>query len=399
MNNDAKLGRRDFLKMLGVGAGAVAVGPSGLAAPKPPAGTMPLRVYGRSGMKVSILSMGGMFDIPNNQIVLHQALASGVTHWDTADCYEGGKSEAGIGQFFERVPDARKKIFLVTKSDARDPDGMTRLLDRSLERMKTDSVDLYVLHHMDTPNDLNPDVKAWAAKAKKSGKIKLFGFSTHKNMYACMYAGAEAGWIDGIMMKYDFRLRRNDEMKRAVAACVKAGIGLTAMKTMAGGPVRTGTEAELELAGKFIQRGFTEHQAKLKAVWEDPDIATICSQMPNVTILKANVAAALDQTPLTLKEHEALDQYAAATSSSYCAGCSARCETVSGLPVCDVMRHMMYLHAYDNRELARVSFAGLPESVRQVMARPDLDLSSAEQACPHRLPLARLMREAIQQLG
>ena len=48
-----------------------------------------------------------------------------------------------------------------------------------------------------------------------------------------MLAAAKLGWVDGIMMTYNYRLMVKDEMKRAVDACAKAGIGLTAMKTQA----------------------------------------------------------------------------------------------------------------------------------------------------------------------
>ena len=391
-----KLQRREFLKLVGAGAGLLAARP-GLGVPAAEAGAMPVRPFGRSGVEVPILSIGGMFDIPHNQVVLHQALAHGVSYWDTADCYEGGRSEEGIGQLFERTPGARDKVFLVTKSDARDPAGMTRLLERSLARMKTDRIDLYFIHGISAIDEMSPAMKDWAEQAKRAGRIKLFGFSTHKNMQACLSGAAELGWIDGIMMKYDFRLRRRDDMRRAVEACAKAGIGLTAMKTMGGGPVRTGSEAELELAGKFVQRGFTEQQAKLKAVWQDEAIASICSQMPSVALLKANVAAALDRVPLTGPEQAALDRYAEATASTYCAGCAAHCEEASGLPVCDVLRHLMYLHAYGDAGLARSAFADLPAAVRAAL--PAADYGAAESACPHRLPLARLMREAAGQLA
>ena len=89
-------------------------------------------------------------------------------------------------------------------------------------------------------------------------------------MEECMLAAAKLGWIDGIMMSYNFRLMYSDKMKRAVAACSEAGIGLTAMQTQGGGSVRTNTEAELKLAGRFLHKGFTDRQAKLKAVWENP---------------------------------------------------------------------------------------------------------------------------------
>ena len=84
---------------------------------------IPTRPFGATGVNVSCLSLGGMFDIPSNQLLLKQALKWGVTYWDTADCYEGGNSEIGIGEFLKKYPETRQKIFLVTKSDRRDPRG------------------------------------------------------------------------------------------------------------------------------------------------------------------------------------------------------------------------------------------------------------------------------------
>jgi len=137
--------RRQFLKAAGVGlllstggitAGAARAGTDGTAA-----GTVATRPFGKSGRQVSMLSLGGMFDIPSNQLLLKQALRWGVTYWDTADCYGGGRSEKGIGKFFRRYPQKRSRVFLVTKSDKRDPKGMTRLLERSLQRLETDYID------------------------------------------------------------------------------------------------------------------------------------------------------------------------------------------------------------------------------------------------------------------
>ena len=95
-------------------------------------------------------------------------------------------------------------------------------------------------------------------------------------------------------------------MQAAVDACAKAGIGLVAMKTQGMGPATTPTEAELKVAEQFLDRGFTDKQAKLKGVWENRTIASICSQMPSITILSANVAAARDQTSLSTAERGVL---------------------------------------------------------------------------------------------
>ena len=167
--------------------------------------------------------MGTMYDIINNQMNLKQSLERGVTYWDTADCYEGGRGEKGIGKFFASHPEARKEVFLVTKSDARDPAGMSKLLTRSMERMKTDIIDLYFIHGIDNIDELNDDIKAWAHRMKKEGKIRLFGFSTHKNMESCLMGASKLGWIDGIMFSYNFRLMKKDGMKAAVDACAAGG--------------------------------------------------------------------------------------------------------------------------------------------------------------------------------
>ncbi len=403
----SKVDRRQFLATLAAGAlagsaslvhaqettGAVAQAP-------PPNAKIGKRKFGRTGVEVSILSLGGMFDIPNNQLMLKKALDWGVTYWDTADCYGNGQSEIGIGMFFEKMPETRKGIFLVTKSDRRDPAGITELLNRSLERMKTDYIDLYFLHAVRSTSELNDEVKAWAEKAKAEKKIRFFGFSTHQNMEELLEYAAKLGWIDGIMVKYDYRLMHTDRMKRAIDACAKAGIGITAMKTQAGGPVRTDSEEELKLAGHFLAKGYTPAQAKLKAVWEDERIAAICSQMPNMTILKENVAAALDGQKLTAADWRALEHHAVATASAYCRGCAQVCQSASGcdgVPVADVMRYMMYAVSYGDVALAREKFLALPADVRAALATRSF--ADAERVCPQGLPITQIVREAVERLA
>jgi hypothetical protein len=395
---ETRLSRRNFLKTTGLaGLGSIITPVAGLAGTAGRSSVIPTRPFGKTGVSVSILSLGGMFNIASNQLLMKQALEWGVTYWDTADCYQRG-SERGIGKFFSRRPDAREKIFLVSKSDARDPDGMTELLNRSLDRMKTDYIDLYFVHAVSGIHELNNRTKAWAQKAKAAGKIKFFGFSTHRNMEKCLLGAADLGWIDGIMMTYNYRLMHKAGMKKAVEACVKAGIGLTAMKTQGGGQVQTDSETELNLAGRFLQKGFTDAQAKLKAVWQNQNIASICSQMPNMTILMSNVAAALDKTQLSARDKLLLQRYAKETRSVYCAGCTAICEScVDGeAPIGDVMRYLMYCNSYDDHKLAAEGFKKIPQKIRSRLAH--LDYSMAERKCPQGLPIAKLMLEAKKKL-
>jgi hypothetical protein len=347
---------------------------------------------------VSILSLGGMFDTINNQLLLRQACRWGVTHWDTAEAYGNGLSEEGFGRFFSRYPEARKEVFLVTKSRG-TPEKMTVSLDKSLKRLRTDYVDMFFVHGVADFNDMGEPVRHWALQMKKAGKMKLFGFSTHTNMEDCLLAAARSTWIDGIMFTYNFRLMNSQKMKDAVAACVNVGIGLVAMKTQAGGQVKADTEAEFRMVGKFLERGFTDKQAKLKAVWENPNIASICSQMPNLTILAANVAASRDLKALAGSDLELLDRFALETRSSYCAGCGRICQTAAGgsVPVSEVMRCLMYYRDYGDHGLAREAYGGLPEETRSQLA--GVDYSKAERACPQGLAIGELMREASRVLA
>jgi predicted aldo/keto reductase-like oxidoreductase len=393
--------RRDFVKTLGaVGVGSlVGAGQSFAQSNAPAAATVatpavaptkvPTRPFGKTGVPVSMLGLGGIFDTISNQLVLKQAIDWGVTYWDTAEGYGNGNSEKGMGMFLEKNPQARKEMFLVTKSHG---GNMTDALNKSLERLKTDYVDAYFIHG-DT-GGFSAETKAWVEKTKAAKKIRFFGFSTHSNMDRDLQGAAKAGWIDGIMLKYDFRIMQTDAMKAAMDAATKAGIGLTAMKTQGSGQIPTETEADLKLGGHFIQRGFSQQQAKLKILWENPQIATVCSQMGSVTVLHSNIAAALDKTTLTAADRAALREYAAATRSRHCAGCTEFCETALNhqVPVGDVMRCLMYHRSYGDQELARTVFGQLPETARRGLA--GFDYAAAERACPHGLPIGQLMREA-----
>jgi hypothetical protein len=400
MSFDNHCSRRQFLKTTGAaGLGLLAASavPGSLGAQD--SGRVPTRPFGKTGVDVAILSLGGMFDIPNNQLMLRQAVKWGVTYWDTANSYEGGNSELGIGKYFAKYPEDRKGIFLVTKSTAWTRRGMTEHLNLSLERMRTDHIDLFFVHAIRNISTMDPDMRKWGENAKAEGKIRFFGFSTHSNMEECLLGAAPLGWIDGIMMTYNYRLMHTDAMRRGMDACTKAGIGLTAMKTMGGGQVLTGSAEEIKHGGRFLQGGFTQGQAKLKAVWENPQIAAICSQMPSMALLSENTAAALNKTKLSALDREALSRHALASATGYCAGCTRICETAIGgqVPVGRVMRYLMYDRDYGNRDFARRRFRALPQETRAAMA--GLDYTAAEARCPQRMPIGRLMRAASIELA
>ena len=392
--------RRMFLKTACAGGvGSVITLKKSLARASDESVVVPTRLFGKTGIEVPILGFGTSLHVSFSQLLLKQAIKWGVTYWDTANTYMGGNSEKAIGKYLNKYPQDRKKIFLVTKSHSRTAKGITRDLNLSLERMKTDYIDLFFIHSVWNADELDNQTKSWAQKAKAAGKIRLFGFSAHSNMQECLLEGAKLGWIDGIMMTYNYRLMHTDDMRRAVDACVKAGIGLTAMKTQGGGQVRSNSQTELDLAGRFLQKGFTDAQAKLKAVWQNQNIASICSEMPNMTILMANVAAAINKTKLSAGDTQLLRQYARETRSGYCTGCADICESAvaADVPIGDVMRYLMYARSYDNPGKARHYLKKIPK--KQCRQMIHLDYSLAEQKCPQKMAIGKLMQEALKELS
>ncbi len=410
---NAKIDRRNFLKTVGAaGLGSVlASAETNAADPSPSTKTeeskppqVPRRKLGKTGVEVSVLALGTIFNVLEKQIMLRKSLQWGVTYWDTADCYTGGNSELGIGKFLGANPEIRKDIFIVSKSDSRSPKGIQKLLDRSLKRMKTDYIDMYFLHGTSNPKELNEEIRAWVEKAKKAKKIRFFGFSTHDNMAKCLTAAAKLGWIDAVMPSYNFRLMQDEKMQAAVEACHKAGIGLIAMKVTGQTvwkPHRQDveTEEDKKLIRHFLQRGFTEAQAKIKVVLEDKRFSSACIGMDNIAILTSNVAAALDKTKLTQTDKNVLKKYARATCSAYCAGCANICN--SALPqtpyISEVMRYLMYYNSYTEKDRARKLFAQIPAQARNKLLSADYGL--AEARCPQHLQIAELMAEAVSKLA
>jgi predicted aldo/keto reductase-like oxidoreductase len=449
---ETKLSRRQFVKTASIaGVGAALIGcskeqepqetpktvtPTQEAEETPKSTTtvqeVPKRSFGKTGEQVPILSLGGIFDTRQNQLLLNQAIKMGVTYWDTSESYINGASEEGMGQYFEKYPEDRKKVFLVSKAKSRDPEGLTRSLAGSLERLKTSYVDLYFLHGIDSVEEnLTPEVKQWVEKAKADGKIKYFGFSTHSNVEDCLEDAAELGWVDGIMMTYNYRTMQTDRAKAAIDASTKAGIGLTAMKTQAkipatGMPQRPQEpmtqeqeeaynarlddmrreienappdELALHLTERFRNKGFSLEQAKLNLVWENPHIASICSAMYNMTVLTQNVAAATGNVQLAQEDKDFFALHAAQTAHQYCPGCTHHCQSGSekNLSIGVVMRCLMYARDYGDRDLGKTTFQSLPAEMR--MAIPRTDYAEAERRCPNSLPIGRLMREAAIELA
>jgi predicted aldo/keto reductase-like oxidoreductase len=438
MNEERKrFDRRDFLKTIGAaGLSAAWVGCKGkeqppaadpndsnstgadpkdancTAADNPQAQILtklPTRVLGKTRVKVPILALGTMYNLVDNQIMLIKSLELGVNYWDTANSYGGGNSELGIGKYFERNPEKRKEIFLATKASVHNEpltgEKMEERLQLSLERMKTDHIDLYYgAHALEDPAALTDELKTWVKSAKDRGLISWFGFSTHKNMIDCLNTAARLDWIDIVMTSYNFRLVQDPKMLEAVDACHKAGVGLVAMKTTGKTTLRWArqrmeTDEDKKMVEHFVQKGWTPEQACVKLAMDNERISCVCVGMSDIAVLNSNLDAVLDKTPVTQEDKDVLARYAAATCDGYCAGCAHKCgDALPEAPyISEIMRYLMYHNSYGDKTMARQLFAQIPASVRNRLL--DIDYTAAERACPQRMAIGKLMEEAVAKLA
>jgi predicted aldo/keto reductase-like oxidoreductase len=407
-----KINRRNFLKTIGAAGLGSVLATSGLKAdPNEPSEAqkteepkfpeLPKRKLGKTGIEIPVLSSGLAFDVNANKWILKANLKYNVTCWDTASGYAGGNSEIGIGGFLSQNPEARKRLFIVTKaSEAFSPEAVEERLQTSLKRMKTDYIDLYCgVHCCDEPdNQLTEQLQKWAEDAKKRKLIRFFGFSTHKNMEKCLMAASKLNWIDAIITVYNVALMQSPQMQEAAQACHEAGIGLIAIKVMYGAQQKQ-AEAEEKMLTHFLDKGYSRVHAMLKAVLEDKRITTACVGMENVDKLSVNIDAVLDKSKLTQADTDALRKYAAESCSGYCAGCAHICD--AALPdmtyTSDIMRYLMYYNSYGEREEARELFAQIPSDVKSKLL--NTDYSIAEARCPQHLPIGKFISEAVCKLA
>lgn len=390
---EKKLSRRELLTITGAaGLGTLLKPRSAQAAPDKGLPQVPRRVLGKTGQQIPILLMGGAMNL--DQVFdpkLAEAFRFGVNYYDVADCYSGGTSETAVGNFLDRSK-KRDQSWITTKSDEHSPGGMQSVLLKSLQKLKTDHVDMYFMHGLSNANYLSPEMGKTAEKMKKEGKIRFFGFSCHdSNVVELLTKASQLSYIDAIMFRYNFRTYGNKELNLAMDACHKAGVGLIAMKTQ-GSAVSFETQVK-----KFEAEKFTRAQAVLKAVWADERITAAVSHMDTIEKLKENVAAALNETRLADADFQALEHYAQATRNTYCEGCQHICGAAvpAGIQVGTTLRYLMYHDSYDEQGRARELFAQLPEEARHIEG---VDYTRAAELCPNGIDIAAHMQRAAKVL-
>jgi hypothetical protein len=358
---------------------------------------VPKRAFGHTGVKISKLCLGGgSFGSTDSQAFLDEALRLGVDCWEIVSFTGKVYSE-----YFKKNPGIREKVFLSGKVYSTNPIVMQEQLDKVLKENETSFIDFLAIHPVDDIKALNNDVKKWVEKAKRGKKIRFFGFCTHKNMDACLSSAAKLDWIDGIQTFYNYRMQSVKSMEDALQKCHEKGIGIFAVKSM-GFSVQKKTELQKlpskeKLDSLLTGYNISFEQLKLRAIWQNPFLTSICSLMPHSAILQSNVLAAIDENPLKPEIVKILVDYANSTGEYFCRRCGA-CETTNAdrIPIFNIMEMLMYSRGYGITDLVAEGFARLPSEIQSKIVSSDY--SSAEITCPQKIPITKLMKEAYLEL-
>src|ERR1035438_3933271 len=189
---------------------------------------MPVRTLGKTGLKVTVLGFGCM--TTSDPAVIEKAVDLGVTYFDTARVYQSGNNERMVGAALKK---ARKNIVLSTKTPAKTAAQAMETLETSLKELGTDWVDIWYLHSREKPEAIPDELFEAQETAQKQGKIRFRGVSFHGGHSVMIPWLIEKKRTDVILSSYNFMM--DPITDGLIEKASQAGIGVVAMKVMAGG--------------------------------------------------------------------------------------------------------------------------------------------------------------------
>lgn len=183
--DDAHLTRRKFIHYSAAGLAAASAG-GVLGACSKSGALLPTRTLGATGLEVSLLTFGGGSQFLLNEdgeweAMLERAIDRGVNFFDTCSSYQWGATLSSEERFGEILSPRRDEVLIATKFESRDPSEAMREFEQSLERMKTDHVDVLMLHDIVPSEDigaLEKGVYAELLKCREEGSARFIGFSS-----------------------------------------------------------------------------------------------------------------------------------------------------------------------------------------------------------------------------
>ena len=206
---------------------------------------LPQRMLGKTDKQVSMLGLGGYHvgwtTEKDAQEVIETALAGGIRFFDTAESYDNGGSEIRYGKYL--VPKYRDEVFIMSKTTAKDGATAKLHLEESLRRLKCDYMDLWQVHSLRTPEDVDnrieQEVLEVFEQAKAEGKVKHIGFTGHQNPFAhkqMLDRTADHDLFETIQMPINvIDSHFHSFIKNVLPVALERNFGVLAMKTLSDG--------------------------------------------------------------------------------------------------------------------------------------------------------------------
>ncbi len=351
------------------------------------------RVLGRTGLKVSSIGIGaGGLDGPEPIL---RAVDMGMNFIDTAICY--GDSEKVISRALKSRSTLRDELIIATKWDVTSTwtkDRILQSLDESLQRLGVDVIDIMQLHwlgggHMPGDNGFNRlDNEALyeaMEDAKKAGKVKFFGATSHhENRSKILQHAIDKGAFDMILVKMNVLDFADADMPALLAKAREKNIGVVAMKSQPqGGKMPDGFDA----------KKWSVYQANLR--WcLNPSIDCVVQSKIGTDPEAQDEAVKAAKQELTKTDGELLYRYARALSPDYCRGCGTVCSSAcpDDVAIAHVLQFGMYAEEYGWETYAQDLYAKLPEADR--WSSRCLDCNRCTDACSYGVDAAERVRDA-----
>lgn len=285
--------RRQFLK--GTAAGTVALGLGIPARSSENSHPLPMRPLGSTGLQVSILGLGcatlgyGPYSVGQGACIVEACIDAGINYIDCASSY--GDAEVKVG---EVMKSRRNEVVLATKTLERSYESAWREINRSLERLKTEYVDVLQIHSINRMEELdrvmaNDGSLRAAVRARESGMCRHIGITGHTRPDVIKEALHRYRFATALVPLSPTDTQINDFGKVLFPLAQEKGFGVIAMKVLAAGRVT-------RFAAQNIRYAMTL------------PVATAIVGMGTVDEVRANVEVARNFVPMTAREMTELEE-------------------------------------------------------------------------------------------
>ncbi len=310
--------RRDFLKSMGALAAAPALSAS---PPSDPLGALlPTRPLGRTGVDVTAFCLGGAHmelaaDEKTSQEVIETAIACGVRFFDSARTYGRGRADTLYGKFL--TPKYREHVRIMSKSTGTTRANVVADLEASLRDMKTDHLDLWQIHSLQSPEDVDNRIRDGVLDAfleeRAKGRVKHIGFTGHCSHKAHLHLLAQLKSrgleLETCQMPMNLVDPHYDSfITNVLPELLERRYGVLAMKTLVYGRLLGAGPDHLRKA-HGPTRNLLEHGFALSDLLGYVLSLPVCSLVSGCTsaaMVRENTAIVRDFRPMTVQQRNAL---------------------------------------------------------------------------------------------